>query len=365
MSTHETRRDFLLGSLLALAGTAFGQGAPEAPAEPGTPAAGGPQGASGGQGGRASRGAPPQPPSLDELPVIGIAGVTFKVEDLDKARAYYTGILGLAEAFKLTNPTTKATSAFFKFNDDQYLEILPTLKPGELNREERLIFESTDLNKLHSMYESRGLNPTAIQKGPDGNPVFRVLTPENQNLDFLQYAPGSQQTKLRGKFLSPNRVSTHIWHAGIMTKDAAVSGPFYREKLGFTGLRFGTRGEYLETPSRDSNTETKPPLTDTPETHAQYESEQWGAVNHIGIEVPDMRVARDTVQKRGHYSDLRVRCHVGNNRHWLMFLFDPAGTRSEFMETALQTDIQPLTVMAPGPPAPNIPPKAPGVFGWP
>jgi len=317
-----------------------------------------------GQGGGGGRGASQTPPSLEELPVMGIANVTFKVADLGKARAYYQGILGFPEAFDIKYPSG-VTSAYFKVSDDQYIEIVPTLKPGELNREERIAFQSTDLDKLHALYESRGLNPSKIEKGPDGNPIFRVVSPEGNNLDFLQYAEGSEQAKARGKFLSPDRVSAHLWHAGVMTKDSAASGPFYREKLGFTNLRFGTRGDYLETPSRDANTETKPPLADTPETHAQYEREQWGAVNHIAIEVADMRAARDLLQKRGGFDDLRVRAHIGNNRHWLMFLFDPAGTRTEIMETGLQQDLPPMTVMAPGAAAPPILPKTPGVLAWP
>jgi len=305
------------------------------------------------------------PPSLEELPVIGIANVTFKVADLDQARHYYQGILGFAEAFDLKDDSDHVHSAYFKVNDDQYIEVILALKPSELNREERVVLQSSDLEKLHALYQSRGLNPGRMHKGPDGNPVFRVVSPEGDNLDFLQYAEGSEQTKARGKFLSPDRISTHLWHVGVMTKDAASSGPFYREKLGFTNLRFGTRGEYLETPGRDSNTETKPPLADTPATHVQYESEQWGAVNHIGIEVADMRAARDLLQKRGGFDDLRVRAHVGNNRHWLMFLFDSAGTRTEIVETAIQPDLPPMTVMAPGAPAPPILPKTPGVLAWP
>ena len=328
--------------LLAVTGTAFGQS---------------------GRGGL--QGAAQAPPSLEELPVIGIANVTFKVADLDKARDYYKGILGFAEAFELKDRSGNVTSAYFKVNDDQYIEIIPTFKSGELNREERVVFQSSDLEKLHGLYESRGLNPSQIQQGPDGNPVFRVVAPEGNNLDFLQHAEGSEQAKARGKFLSPDRISTHLWHVGVMTKDAATSGPFYREKLGFTNLRFGSRGEYLETPGRDSNTETKPPLTDTPATHVQYESEQWGAVNHIGIEVADMRATRDLLQKRGGFDDLRVRAHVGNNRHWLMFLFDPAGTRTEIVETAIQQELPPMSVMAPGSPAPPILPKVPGVLPWP
>jgi catechol 2,3-dioxygenase-like lactoylglutathione lyase family enzyme len=334
-------RKLFLPAMVAMAGIAFGQG---------------------GRGGR--QGASQTPPSLEELPVVGIANVTFKVADLGKARAYYQGILGFPEAFDIKD-RSGVTSAYFKVNDDQYIEIVPTLKPGELNLEERIVFQSVDLDKLHALYESRGLSPSKIEKGPDGNPIFRVVSPEGNSLDFLQYAEGSDQARARGKFLSPDRVSTHLWHAGVMTRDAAASGPFYREKLGFTNLRFGSRGDYMETPGRDANTETKPPLADTPETHAQYEREQWGAVNHIAIEVADMRAARDLLQTRGGFDDLRVRAHIGNNRHWLMFLFDPAGTRTEIMETALQQDLPPMTVMAPGAPAPPILPKTPGVLPWP
>src|SRR5215831_970316 len=138
-----TRRSAVLAFalMLAVAGLAFAQG------ERG-----------GGQGTAQT------PPSLDELPLMGIANVTFKVPDLDKARAYYKGILGFAEAFDLKDRTGKVASAYFKVNDDQYIEVLPTtLKAGELNREERVVFQSTDLEKLRALYESRGLNPSKIQ----------------------------------------------------------------------------------------------------------------------------------------------------------------------------------------------------------
>src|SRR5579871_260423 len=170
-----------------------------------------------GQGGRGRGGAPQPPPSLEELPVMGIANVTLKVADLDKARHYYEGILGFAEAFDLKDRSGNVTSAYFKVNDDQYIEVIPTLKPGELNREERVVFQSTDLERLHALYDSRGLNPGKIQNGPDGNPVFRVVSPEGNNLDFLQYAERSHQAQARGKYLSPDRISTHLWHVGIMT----------------------------------------------------------------------------------------------------------------------------------------------------
>src|SRR5207253_6505205 len=129
-------------------------------------------------------------------------------------------------------------------------------------RQDRVVFQSSDLEKLRAVYVERGLNPSPITKGPDGNPVFRVKDPEGNNLDFLQYVAGSKQTQLRGKLLDPGRVTTHIWHVGIMQKDRAASAAFYGEKLGFPNGRDVGRGEFVELPASDRNLETKDPPLD-------------------------------------------------------------------------------------------------------
>lgn len=308
-------------------------------------------------------------PSSD-LPILGLAGVAFRVSDLDKARRHYQGVLGFAEAFSLKDAAGRVSSVFFKVNDDQYVEAVPGLEPGGLNRQVRVIIQSSDLDRLHRIYASRGLSPTPITKGPDGNPVFRIIGPDDATIDFIQYVAGSQQTLARGKFLDPRRLATHLQHVGIFTRNRDSVVPFYQDKLGFARGRDlpGSRGEYLETPSSDRNLETKfPPLDpNNPATRAQYEREVMGAVQHMGIEVSDMRQARDTAQERAGYTDLQVRAHVGNNRHWLMHLFDLDGSRTEVVETALQETLQPMTVMAPGRAvAPPIPPRTPGEIPWP
>jgi len=305
-----------------------------------------------------------------DLPLVGLAGITFRVSDLDKARRYYQGVLGLPEAFTLKDPAGRVNSVFFKVNDDQYVEVVPGLAPGTIARQVRVIFQSRDVARLREMYAARGLNPTTITRGPDGNPVFRVIGPDDAVLDFVEYVAGSQQTLARGKFLDPNRLSTHLQHVGIYTKNRDSVVPFYQDKLGLARGRDvpGSRGDYIETPSSDRNLETKfPPLDpNNPATRAQYEREVMGAVQHLGIEVADMRKARDLAQERGGYTDLQVRAHVGNNRHWLMHLFDPDGSRTEVVETALQDALPPMTVMAPGRAvAPPIQPTTPGEIPWP
>jgi lactoylglutathione lyase len=323
----------------------------------------------GGRGGAAGQPAAAAEPSSPEVPIIGLAGITFRASDLAKARAYYQGVLGFQEAFSTKDQSGRVASVYFKINDDQYVEVVPDLKPGEMHREARVMFQSSDLKKLHAIYTERGLSPTPITTGPDGNPVFRIIGPSGAKLDFIEYVPGSQQGQLRGKLLDARRISTHLWHVGIYTEDRASAAPFYGEKLGLPRGRDAGRGEYIETPNSDSNTETKYPKLDpnNPATRAQFDRESMGAVEHMALEVTDMKATRDLVQDRGKYTDLWVRAHVGNNRHWLMHLFDPDGSRAEVMETATQPDSIPsLSVMLPGKaPGPPILPKEPRVIPWP
>ena len=316
-------------------------------------------------GGRQGGGAAPETtPALPPVPLVGLAQVTFKTADLAKSRQYYSGILGFAEAFDIKDASGAVTSAYFKVNDDQYVEVTPNLQPGDIMRMGRLVFESSDLEKLHAIYVERGLNPGPITKGGDGNPVFRVIGPSNAQLDFIQIVPGSQQALARGKFLDDRRLATRIGHVGIYTQDRAVAGPFY-QKLGLVGGKVPGRGESIDTPSSDRNIETKyPPLVDTPETHERFVRETMGATQHLGLDTDDMRATRDLARSRG-LTDLQVRVALGNNRRWLMHLFDPDGSRTEFTESRVQSDLQPWTIMAPGAPAPNIPPTTPGVAAWP
>jgi catechol 2,3-dioxygenase-like lactoylglutathione lyase family enzyme len=277
--------------------------------------------------------------AANDLNIIGLAGVGFNAQDLDKSRAYYSGVLGYHEAFDVRNSAGQIVTAYFKVNDDQYIEITPIQKETEDNRLVRVNFLVSDVRSAHDIVEQRGLNPSAIGKGPEGNQSFHITDPNGARLEFVQYMPGSLEASARGKFLDEQRISMHIYHVGIFVRDREASTAFYRDKLGLDQGRFipGDRGEFLELSSRGVDLETKdPPIPDSPETHSRYVREQWGAVQHVCLEVPDIHTTSKTLQQRGHYDDKRVAPHIGNNRHWLMNIFDPDGTRTELMEPTLQ-----------------------------
>src|SRR5260370_35480449 len=72
--------------------------------------------------------------AADELPITGVARAGFKSSDLEKTRSYYAGVLGFHEAFDIKDSSGKVTAAFFKINDDPYVEIPPNLPAGEIIR---------------------------------------------------------------------------------------------------------------------------------------------------------------------------------------------------------------------------------------
>ena len=58
-------------------------------------------------------------PAPVDLPILGLAGITFRSSNLDKARGYYQGVLGFQEAFSLKDASGATASIFFKVNDDR------------------------------------------------------------------------------------------------------------------------------------------------------------------------------------------------------------------------------------------------------
>ena len=301
-----------------------------------------------------------------DLPILGIAQVSVSVSDLERSRTFYGDVLGLPKAFELKDQAGQVTSVFFKVNDDQYIELNPGLQPDELVRQTRIVIQASDLRELHALYAEEGLDPGPIANGADGNPTFRIVLPNGYPIDFLQYVPTSMPGSLRGQLLTPERVSTHLLHAATMVRDDETREFF--TKLGWGRMLPGSRGDYIETPSRDFNLETKnPPLDpEDPATREQYERELYGAVYHFSLEISDMHAARELMKQRGGFDDVTLRTAVGNNRHWLLHLFDPDGTRVEFMsEDTVPDAIPSFSVMQPGPPAPPILATERFVYPWP
>jgi catechol 2,3-dioxygenase-like lactoylglutathione lyase family enzyme len=238
-----------------------------------------------------------------ETPALsGIAHAAIRVSDLARSLAFYEK-LGFTEAFAMDNGGTP-TEAFLKVNDRQFIELYPQREPSQPIGFMHVCFEATDIEKLNQEYRSRGLAPTPVKKAGAGNLLFTMQGPEEQNIEYTQYMPGSKHTNDIGLHLGADRISKQIVGLGIEMQDLAAASSFYEEKLGFrpaqhafeTGFAAlevpGESGEQIEFVSRSPGPAFRLlfSVPDLPRVAAQLRALQIFVVKHkseLSIQDPD------------------------------------------------------------------------------
>lgn len=164
-------------------------------------------------------------------PLAGIAHVAIRVHDLTTAREFYAK-LGFQEAFNLAKDGVVYES-FIKINDHQFIELYPTTAKDSKIGFLHLCFEGDDLNAIHDDYVSRSLAPTAVRKAGAGNLLFTMVGPEQQNIEYTQYMPGSLHFNDRGKHLGEDRVADRLVSVSLAMEDTRAAQDFYINKLVF------------------------------------------------------------------------------------------------------------------------------------
>ena len=271
----------------------------------------------------------------EDLPLLGLAHVGIRVADLDKARAFYHGVLGYEEAFDVYKGESKDVAvAFFKINDQQYIELVPGLPADQVAPMPHIAMLTDNITKLHAMLEERGLKVGPINKGPrDGNLSCAIRELPGQNLKFLefvQYQPDSLHSRAVGKALGANRISIRLEHAGIIATNYEAAWHFYVDKLRFreswsrkqaNGQPFlthlnlpGASGDFVE-------------LSNKPKSITRQAA---GMAAHFSLTVPDIKVAYRQALERGAKGIKEPR--FGLDKRWQFNLFDPDGTRAECMQ---------------------------------
>ena len=255
-----------------------------------------------------------------DLPITGLAYVRYKVSDVEKAKAFYAGVLGYEAAYEQNGVVA------FQINDTQFVEIAAGLG-DEDERLDHVAFEVSDLYTMRVELNRRGVPAPIPQTTPAGDRAIAVNDPDGHRILFVQYMPGSMHRKpIAG---GGRRISNRLMHTGVAVEIEARSMAFYRDKLGFEEI---WRGGPEKQPVRWINLKTPGPrgdyielmLHDTPPMRQQL-----GSMHHICLEVPAIQAARKEVVSRG-VKDAQAR--IGRNRRWQLNLFDPDGTRTELME---------------------------------
>ncbi len=265
--------------------------------------------------------------AAQDLPVTGLAGVGVMTSDLEQARQFYTGALGLSEAFSLKNQRGQVVSTYFKVNDDQYIQV--TAGPYADIRMAYVSLLTPDIQGLRKALLQHGVIPGPETQNPDGSRMIFLKDPDGARIEFVERPAGSQEARARGKFMTDRRVSRNLWHAGMVSGDFARSAAFYTGKLGF---KESWRGAPANADTRWTQFLIPGQRGDVLELTLLGGNESYGSMQHICLLVPDVRTAIQKLTENGFPEADKLRPGFWRNGRRALNLTDPGGTRIELME---------------------------------
>lgn len=269
--------------------------------------------------------------AVQRPPIVGVAHIGVKTDDLEKSRQFYGHDLGYQEPFTVDNPKPPGglMLTYFKVNDHQYIEVFPNLKSPTEDRLSHIAFETTNARQLRDYLASKGVNvPAALKPGLDGNLSFMIKDPDGHNVEFVQYMPGSLHSRNFGKFLPDTRISNRIIHVGVTVHDRSAADHLYRDVLGFHATWHGG----MQDDRTDWVDMRVPEGTDWLEYMLNVHDvtpKRLGVMHHLALGVPDIHEAYKTITSRGYKAG---EPKIGRDGKWQLNLYDPNGTRAELME---------------------------------
>jgi catechol 2,3-dioxygenase-like lactoylglutathione lyase family enzyme len=256
--------------------------------------------------------------------VFGISHVAVQVTDLARARAFYGDLLGFVE-----QTPRRDHRAIFLVNARQRLIVHDGLPAA---RDERLVglAFATELPAMRARLADRGVKASDPREDADaGGTHVDVLDPDGHTVVFVEPKAANEI-----RVADDRRISRRILHAGLTVKDAAAADRFYKDALGFSETWRGGRPEgttnwiNMRVPDGTDYLEYMLFPATPPDRR------QLGSAHHVALLVQDIQEALDTVRARTRPDDANHRAtpQVGVNRRWQLNVFDPDGTRVEFME---------------------------------
>jgi catechol 2,3-dioxygenase-like lactoylglutathione lyase family enzyme len=266
--------------------------------------------------------------------IVGLSHMSFHASDLEKALVFYREILGYEDHLRLANADGRTRRALVRINDRQWID----LRPESAARTDRLIlfgFQVEHAEAMRLYLASRGVEvPGATSLDETGNLGFSVKDPDGHTVEFVQHLPDGWPARAAAGSTGKGVLSHCLMHMGFDVSSVDGSMAFYRDALGCVEFWRGSSNEktlswvQLKLPEDRNYIEFM--LYDEPPT-----LERLGVFNHFGLEVPSVPAAVEEASGRmqgPRRFPRRVEYSVGTCRHRLANVFDPDGTRAEFME---------------------------------
>jgi catechol 2,3-dioxygenase-like lactoylglutathione lyase family enzyme len=218
----------------------------------------------------------------------------------------------------------------FYANHEQYVELVTPPSQNFENRLEGFGFTTCDAEALRRFLAEKDIAvPKAVTVESDGSRSFLIRDPEGNKVEFTQSSAHPPKAPRPG---SPF-VSNHIIHMGFVAHNRAALDRFYHDVLGFHLYWQGGAGEgstdwvMMQVPEGTDWLEYMLNLPASPSRH------QLASANHFSPGVADIHQLDRNLRARGCMpSSQESPPLLGLDGKWQLDLFDPDGTRVEFME---------------------------------
>lgn len=189
-----------------------------------------------------------------------------------------------------------------------------------------LPFATPDAERMRRYLQSRGVQaPAEVRKESNGSQWFAVRDPEDHLIEFVQ-----EKTPRKPH---ARALSSHIIHAGFVVRDRAATDKFYRDILGFklywTGGMEAGRTEWVAMQVPEGRQWIEYMITDKA---AELSPQLLGVLNHVSLGVPDIQTTTKLLRERGWKPKEESEPQMGKDGKWQLNVYDPDGTRIEFME---------------------------------
>ena len=165
-------------------------------------------------------------PTASRPAITGISHLTLIADDIPKSKQFYASLLGWEPA-----PSSGDGSGIrFYANHAQYVELVSPATSGLVNRLDSVGFSTSDAEALRKYLGAHEVAvPGAVTTDKYGDRTFQVRDPEGHKVEFVQQS----DHRLARPASAPQRLSSHIMHAGYVVRDRAALDRFYKDLLGF------------------------------------------------------------------------------------------------------------------------------------
>ncbi len=249
-------------------------------------------------------------------PITGLSHVAFHSANSEASKKFYVDLLGLSPANR----------------PDDYLVGIQEIETKTQKEDtdyyllSHVAFSTSDADGMRKFLAASGIQvPTEIHREKDGTKWFALKDPEGVPIEFVE--------RTAPKPSAGNTSSTQIIHAGFVVRDRAKEDKFYRDLLGFKlywhgGMHEGTdQWIAMQVPDGRQWIEYMVPTSDQKLTPHEL-----GVMNHFALGVKDIHETEKYLTARGWTPSQESKVQMGRDGKYQLNVYDPDGTRVEYME---------------------------------